>query len=202
MAGTTVGEIRARLELDMSNWTRRNQQARNDMLRMGRSAENLSKQMGLIQKASLAVGGAVVAGIGVSVKKAADFEEAMSRVKAISGATGQDFEDLKNIAAKMGAETKYTAVEAAEGLQYLAMAGFSVKAQVGSLPAVLNLAAASGEGLGRSADIVSNIMTGFGIKAEDSGHAVDVLVKAMTTANTDLPQLGKQNCPAAWEQAA
>ncbi|MDJ1630659.1 phage tail tape measure protein [Bacillus velezensis] len=60
----------------------------------------------------------------------------MSRVKAISGATGQDFEDLKNIAAKMGAETKYTAVEAPEGLQYLAMAGFSVKAQVGSLPAV------------------------------------------------------------------
>lgn len=190
MAGTTVGEIRARLVLDMADWSRRSQQARNDMDQMGRSSVNLSKQMGLIQKASLAVGGAVVAGIGVSVKKAADFEEAMSRVKAISGATGQDFEDLKNIAAKMGAETKYTAVEAAEGLQYLAMAGFSVKAQVGSLPAVLNLAAASGEGLGRSADIVSNIMTGFGIKAEDSGHAVDVLVKAMTTANTDLPQLG------------
>ncbi|MEH6861547.1 phage tail tape measure protein [Bacillus velezensis] len=190
MAGTTVGEIRARLVLDMADWSRRSQQARNDMDQMGRSSANLSKQMGLIQKASLAVGGAVVAGIGVSVKKAADFEEAMSRVKAISGATGQDFEDLKNIAAKMGAETKYTAVEAAEGLQYLAMAGFSVKAQVGSLPAVLNLAAASGEGLGRSADIVSNIMTGFGIKAEDSGHAVDVLVKAMTTANTDLPQLG------------
>ncbi|AUS16985.1 phage tail tape measure protein [Bacillus velezensis] len=190
MAGTTVGEIRARIELDMSNWTRRQAQIRNDMAQMGRSSANLSKQMALVQKASLAVGGAVVAGIGVSVKKAADFEEAMSRVKAISGATGQDFEDLKNIAAKMGAETKYTAVEAAEGLQYLAMAGFSVKAQVGSLPAVLNLAAASGEGLGRSADIVSNIMTGFGIKAEDSGHAVDVLVKAMTTANTDLPQLG------------
>ncbi|MCX2773154.1 phage tail tape measure protein [Bacillus sp. H2FL2] len=190
MAGTTVGEIRARLVLDMADWSRRSQQARNDMDQMGRSSANLSKQMGLIQKASLAVGGAVVAGIGVSVKKAADFEEAMSRVKAISGATGQDFEDLKNIAAKMGAETKYTAVEAAEGLQYLAMAGFSVKAQVGSLPAVLNLAAASGEGLGRSADIVSNIMTGFGIKAEESGHAVDVLVKAMTTANTDLPQLG------------
>ncbi|QHM89706.1 hypothetical protein DXY21_03781 [Bacillus velezensis] len=190
MAGTTVGEIRARLVLDMADWSRRSQQARNDMDQIGRSSANLSKQMGLIQKASLAVGGAVVAGIGVSVKKAADFEEAMSRVKAISGATGQDFEDLKNIAAKMGAETKYTAVEAAEGLQYLAMAGFSVKAQVGSLPAVLNLAAASGEGLGRSADIVSNIMTGFGIKAEDSGHAVDVLVKAMTTANTDLPQLG------------
>ncbi|MCD2368933.1 phage tail tape measure protein [Bacillus sp. BS3(2021)] len=190
MAGATVGEIRARLILDMSDWSRRSQQARNDMTQLGRSSENLSKQMGLVQKASLAVGGAVVAGIGASVKTAADFEAAMSNVKAISGATGQEFEDLKNIASKMGAETKFTAVEAAEGLQYLAMAGFSVKEQVGSLPAVLNLASASNESLGRSADIVSNIMTGFGIKAEESGHAVDVLVKAMTTANTDLGQLG------------
>ncbi|MGN9867309.1 phage tail tape measure protein [Bacillus swezeyi] len=190
MAGATVGEIRARLILDMSDWSRRTQQARNDMTQMGRSSENLSKQMGLVQKASLAVGGAVAAGIGASVKTAADFEAAMSNVKAISGATGDEFEALKNIAAKMGAETKFTAVEAAEGLQFLAMAGFSVEDQIGSLPAVLNLASASNESLGRSADIVSNIMTGFGIKAEESGHAVDVLVKTMTTANTDLGQLG------------
>lgn len=190
MSGTTVGEIKARLVLDTNEWSRRQAQVRNDMTQMGRSSENVSKQMGLVQKASLAVGGAVAAGIGVSVKKAADFEAAMSNVKAISGATGQEFEDLKNIASKMGAETKYTAVEAAEGLQYLAMAGFSVKDQVASLPSVLNLAAASNESLGRSADIVSNIMTGFGIKAEESGRAVDVLVKTMTTANTDLPQLG------------
>jgi len=190
VTGATVGEIRARLILDMADWSRSRDRVRNDMTQMGRSSENLSKQMGQIQKASLAVGGAVVAGIGASVKTAADFEAAMSNVKAISGSTGQEFEDLKNIAAKMGAETKYTAVEAAEGLQFLAMAGFSVKEQVGSLPAVLNLAAASGESLGRSADIVSNIMTGFGIKAEESGRAVDVLVKTMTTANTDLGQLG------------
>ncbi len=69
MSGATVGEIRARLVLDMNDWSRRQTQVRGDMTRMGRSAENLSKQMGLIQKASLAVGGAVVAGIGVSVKK-------------------------------------------------------------------------------------------------------------------------------------
>ncbi|MEC1792199.1 phage tail tape measure protein [Bacillus vallismortis] len=190
MSGTTVGEIKARLVLDTNEWSRRQAQVRNDLTQMGRSSENVSKQMGLVQKASLAVGGAVATGIGVSVKKAADFEAAMSNVKAISGATGQEFEDLKNIASKMGAETKYTAVEAADGLQYLAMAGFSVKDQVASLPSVLNLAAASNESLGRSADIVSNIMTGFGIKAEESGRAVDVLVKTMTTANTDLPQLG------------
>ncbi|MCY9274610.1 phage tail tape measure protein [Bacillus haynesii] len=190
MAGATVGEIRARLILDMADWSKKSDQAKSDMSEMGKSSKTLSKDMGLVQKASLAVGGAVVAGIGASVKTAADFEAAMSNVKAISGATGQEFEDLKNIASKMGAETKFTAVEAAEGLQYLAMAGFSVKDQVGSLPAVLNLAAASNESLGRSADIVSNIMTGFGIKAEESGHAVDVLVKTMTTANTDLGQLG------------
>ncbi|MCY7919713.1 phage tail tape measure protein [Bacillus vallismortis] len=190
MSGTTVGEIKARLVLDTNEWSRRQAQVRNDLTQMGRSSENVSKQMGLVQKASLAVGGAVAAGIGASVKKAADFEAAMSNVKAISGATGQEFEDLKNIASKMGAETKFTAVEAADGLQYLAMAGFSVKDQIGSLPAVLNLASASNESLGRSADIVSNIMTGFGIKAEESGHAVDVLVKTMTSANTDLGQLG------------
>ncbi|PAV36310.1 phage tail tape measure protein [Bacillus licheniformis] len=190
MSAATVGEIRARLILDMADWSKKSDQAKSDMSEMGKSSKKLSKEMGQIQKASLAVGGAVVAGIGASVKTAADFEAAMSNVKAISGATGQEFEDLKNIASKMGAETKYTAVEAAEGLQYLAMAGFSVKDQVGSLPAVLNLASASNESLGRSADIVSNIMTGFGIKAEDSGRAVDVLVKAMTTANTDLGQLG------------
>ncbi|MCY7774980.1 phage tail tape measure protein, partial [Bacillus licheniformis] len=190
MAGATVGEIRARLILDMADWSKKSDQAKSDMSEMGKSSKTLSKDMKQIQKASLAVGGAVVAGIGASVKTAADFEAAMSNVKAISGATGQEFEDLKNIASKMGAETKFTAVEAAEGLQYLAMAGFSVKEQVGSLPAVLNLASASNESLGRSADIVSNIMTGFGIKAEESGHAVDVLVKAMTTANTDLGQLG------------
>ncbi|MEC2233902.1 phage tail tape measure protein [Bacillus subtilis] len=190
MAGTTVGEIRARLVLESQDFSNGARRARDEMTQMGRSSENVSKQMGLVQKASLAVGGAVAAGIGASVKKAADFEAAMSNVKAISGATGQEFEDLKNIASKMGAETKFTAVEAAEGLQYLAMAGFSVKDQIGSLPAVLNLASASNESLGRSADIVSNIMTGFGVKAEESGHAVDVLVKTMTSANTDLGQLG------------
>ncbi|MDF9784011.1 phage tail tape measure protein [Bacillus pumilus] len=144
----------------------------------------------MCKTAALAVGGAIVAGIGVSVKTAADFEQAMSKVQSISGATGQDFEDLKKVAMDLGESTKFTATEAAQGLQYLAMAGFSVKDQVGSLPAVLNMAAAASVDMGTSADIVSNIMTGFGIASEDSTYAVDVLVKTMTTANTDLLQLG------------
>ncbi|WP_231120717.1 phage tail tape measure protein [Bacillus safensis] len=114
----------------------------------------------------------------------------MSKVKSISGATGQDFENLKKVAMDLGESTKYTATEVAQGLQYLAMAGFSVKDQIGSLPAVLNMAAAASVDMGTSADIVSNIMTGFGIASEDSTYAVDVLVKTMTSANTDLLQLG------------
>ncbi|WP_428828483.1 phage tail tape measure protein [Bacillus altitudinis] len=190
MSGTTVGEIVARLTLESSQFSAGVSQAENQMQQMGNSAKSLSTQMGLIQTAALAVGGAVVAGIGVSVKTAADFEQAMSKVQSISGATGQDFQDLQNIAMKLGETTKFTATEAAQGLQYLAMAGFSVKDQVGSLPAVLNMAAAASVDMGTSADIVSNIMTGFGIASEDSTYAVDVLVKTMTTANTDLLQLG------------
>ncbi|WP_226568138.1 phage tail tape measure protein [Bacillus stratosphericus] len=190
MAGTSVGEIVARLELDSSQFSAGVSRAEGQMRQMGSSAKSLSKQMSLVQTAALAVGGAVVAGIGVSVKTAADFEQAMSKVGAISGATGQDFEDLKKIAMDLGESTKFTATEAAEGLQYLSMAGFSVKEQIGSLPAVLNLASAAAVDMGTSADIVSNIMTGFGIEATESTHAVDVLVKTMNTANTDLPQLG------------
>ncbi|WP_285526601.1 phage tail tape measure protein [Bacillus altitudinis] len=190
MSAVSVGEIVARLELDSSQFSAGVSRAENQMRQMGNSAKSLSSQMGLVQKAALAVGGAVVAGIGASVKTAADFEEAMSKVKSISGATGQDFQDLQNVALKLGETTKYTATEAAQGLQYLAMAGFSVKDQIGSLPAVLNMAAAASVDMGTSADIVSNIMTGFGIASEDSTYAVDVLVKTMTSANTDLLQLG------------
>lgn len=190
MSGTTVGEIVARLTLESSQFSAGVSQAENQMQQMSNSAKSLSTQMGLVQTAALAVGGAVVAGIGVSVKTAADFEEAMAKVKSISGATGQDFENLKKVAMDLGESTKYTATEAAQGLQYLAMAGFSVKDQIGSLPAVLNMAAAASVDMGTSADIVSNIMTGFGIASEDSTYAVDVLVKTMTSANTDLLQLG------------
>ncbi|MGE6857290.1 phage tail tape measure protein [Bacillus pumilus] len=190
MSAVSVGEIVARLELDSAQFSAGVSQAENQMQQMGNSAKSLSTQMGLVQTAALAVGGAVVAGIGVSVKTAGDFEQAMAKVKSISGATGQDFQDLQNVALKLGESTKFTATEAADGLRYLAMAGFSVKDQIGSLPAVLNMAAAANVDMGVSADIVSNIMTGFGIASSDSTYAVDVLVKTMNTANTDLLQLG------------
>jgi TP901 family phage tail tape measure protein len=185
-----VGEIKAKLTLDAKNFKKGMDDAKNQMDSTTKKSHELKRSMTAIQTAALAIGGAVVAGIGGSVAVAATFEQAMARVAAVSGATGDDFESLKNIAEEMGAQTEWSATQAAEALTYLSMAGFKVQDQIKSLPAVLALASSAQIDLGRSADIVSNIMTGFGISADETGHAVDVLVKTMTTANTDLPQLG------------
>ena len=190
-----VGEIRARLVLNSDQFNQGMQNARSQMDNTGRSANRVTRDITAIQNASMAVGGAVVAALGTSVTAAANFEQAMARVAAVSGATGADFEAMEAKAKELGETTQFSATQAAEGMQYLAMAGFKARDIVASMPAVLNLASAAQIDLGRSADIVSNIMTGFGLKAEDTGHAVDVLVKTMTTANTDLPQLGKRFCP-------
>ena len=197
-----VGEIRARLTLQNDEFKKKLADSRNEMNKTGQSARQTSKDMKAIQTASLAVGGAVVAAIGSSVAVAATFEQSMSKLAGISNATEDQVKQLEAAAREMGATTQFSASQAAEGLSYLAMAGFSVEEQIGALPAVLNAAAAGGIDLASSADIVSNIMTGFGIKATESGHAVDVLVKTMTTANTNLPQLGKRICPVAEKFAA
>ncbi|WP_254704137.1 phage tail tape measure protein [Bacillus thuringiensis] len=182
--------MRARLVLDNAQFRQGIQQARSEMQGLGQGATSTASSMSTLTKASAAVGTAVVAAIGASVGAAANFEQSMARVKAISNATDSEFAALSKTAKDLGASTQFSASQAAEGLSFLSMAGFSAKDSIGALPSVLNLAAAGQMDLGRSADIVSNIMTGFGVSAEDTGHAVDVLTKTMTSANTDLPMLG------------
>lgn len=191
MAGAAnAGEVRARLILDNAQFRQGVQQARSDMGGLSSSASSSAKGMSALTTASAAVGTAVVAAVGASVGAAANFEQSMARVKAISGATDGEFAKLSQTAKDLGASTQFSATQAAEGLSYLSMAGFKTEQSIKALPSVLNLAAAGQMDLGRSADIVSNIMTGFGVSADDTGHAVDVLTKTMTTANTDLPMLG------------
>jgi TP901 family phage tail tape measure protein len=185
-----VGEIRARLILQNDDFKRKMADSRNEMSLTGKSAKRTSKELGGIQKASGAMAAGVLAVVGASVTVAATFEQSMSKLAGISNATEDQVKQLEAAAREMGATTQFSASQAAEGLSYLAMAGFTVEEQINALPAVLNAAAAGNIDLASSADIVSNIMTGFGIKASESGHAVDVLVKTMTTANTNLPQLG------------
>ncbi len=186
-----AGEIRARMVLNNDEFKRKMNETREDMKRTGFSAEQMSADFGKIQKASAIVGGSIAAVIGGSVKIAADFEQSMAKVQAISGSTAEEFARQEAAAREMGAATIFSASEAAEGLSYLAMAGFDVNEQIGSLPAVLNAAIAGNISLGESANIVTNIMSAFKLEAEDSGMAVDVLAKAANSANTDIPLMGE-----------
>ncbi len=166
-------------------------EARGELDKTAISSKNLKRDFDAIQKGAGIVGAAAVAVIGSSVKVAADFQQSMARVRAISGATEEEFGRLEAAARKAGAETIFGATDGADALSYLAMAGFSVNEQISALPAVLDAAIAGNVDLAASADMVSNIMTGFGFTAEDTGHAVDVLVSAMTSANTDMPMLAE-----------
>ena len=134
----------------------------------------------------------VVTGLGTAaVKTAADFDSAMSKVAAVSGATGKDFDDLRSKAREMGAKTKFSATEAAEAMNYMAMAGWKTGDMLGGIEGVMNLAAASGEDLATTSDIVTDSLTAFGLKAEDSGHFADVLAAASANANTNVSMMGE-----------
>jgi TP901 family phage tail tape measure protein len=133
-----------------------------------------------------------VAAMGTAVlSTAGDFEAAMNGVRAVTNATGSDFEDLTGLAREMGAETQFSATEAAHAMEFLGMAGFDTNQIMSSLPDVLNLAAAGGVELARSADIASNIMSGFGIEASEMGRVSDVLAVTLTSTNVNLENLGE-----------
>ena len=135
---------------------------------------------------------APLVGIGIkSVKTASEFEAAMSKVKAISGATGGDFKKLEDIAKKMGATTKFTAIDSAEALKYMGMAGWKTDQMIAGLPPIMNLAAASGENLGTVSDIVTDSLTAFGLKATDAARFSDVLAAAATNSNTNVGLMGE-----------
>lgn len=152
---------------------------------MGESLQGIGKALTLGVTAPLV-------GIGIkSVKTASEFEAAMSQVKAISGATGGDFKKLEDIAKKMGATTKFTAIDSAEALKYMGMAGWKTDQMIAGLPPIMNLAAASGENLGTVSDIVTDSLTAFGLKATDAARFSDVLAAAATNSNTNVGLMGE-----------
>ncbi|ETK27189.1 phage tail tape measure protein [Paenibacillus larvae] len=133
-----------------------------------------------------------IAGIGAAALKVGiDFEAGMSEVKAISGATGEDFEKLKAKAEELGANTKFSASEAASGLKYMAMAGWDTKQMLAGIDGVMMLAAASGEDLGLVSDIVTDSMTAFGLAADQAGKFADILAAASSKSNTNVAMLGE-----------
>lgn len=135
-----------------------------------------------------AVGAAIYNG---PVKKAAEFQEQMSTVQAISGATGGDLERLAEKAKEMGASTKFTATEAGQAMEYMAMAGWKTDQMLNGVEGVMNLAAASGEDLAAVSDIVTDALSALGMSAEDTKHFVDVLAATATGSNTNVGMLGE-----------
>ena len=141
---------------------------------------------------SFSVASAAVGAVGVAaVKVATDFEYAMSEVKAISGATGEDFDALKAKAEEMGATTKFTAAEAANAMYYMALAGWKTEDMLTGVEGIMYLAAASGEDLALVSDIVTDGLTALGYAASESTKMADVFARTVTNSNTDVEQLGE-----------
>lgn len=136
-----------------------------------------------------------VLGVSIGLKDTIDtykgFEAAMSQVKAISGATDSEMTKLTNKAKEMGATTKFTASESAEAFNYMAMAGWKTEDMMGGIEGILSLAAASGESLGTTSDIVTDALTAFGMKASEAGHFADVMAVAASNSNTNVSLMGE-----------
>lgn len=133
----------------------------------------------------------IVAGFTAAIKTTADFDGQMSRVEAITGATGDEMDTMRKKAREMGAKTKFSATEAGEAMEYMGMAGWKTGDIVDGLDGIMNLAAASGEDLGTTSDIVTDAMTAFGLEAKSAGHFADVLAAASTNSNTNVGMLGE-----------
>lgn len=147
-----------------------------------------------MKAATVAITGTAAALGGVAaaaIKVGSDFESQMSRVKAISGATGEEFEQLKAQAMQLGADTSFSASQAAEGMENLAAAGFTTSEIMNAMPGLLNLAAASGEDLASSSDIAASTLRGFGLAASDAAHVADVLASNANRTNSSVADTGE-----------
>ena len=158
---------------------------------VGEKLQTVGSQVEGVGKKFLPVTAAVT-GLGTAaVKTAADFDQEMSKVAAISGATGSDFDSLREKAREMGAKTKFSASEAASAMEYMAMAGWKTGDMLDGIEGIMNLAAASGEDLATTSDIVTDALTAFGMTADDSAHFADVLAAASSNANTNVSMMGE-----------
>lgn len=147
----------------------------------------------LLKNPIFQVGAVLGVSIGLkdTVETYKDFEAAMSQVQAISGATSTELVKLTNKAKEMGATTKFTAEESAQAFNYMAMAGWKTDDMLNGIEGILSLAAASGEDLATTSNIVTDALTAFNMKAGDAGHFSDVLAQAASNANTTVSGMGE-----------
>ena len=155
---------------------------------LDRTTKNADRLRATLVRAFAVLGGA--AALGGAVRTIAQFEQAMSTVGAVTGATAKQFETLNTLARDLGARTRFSATQAAEGMTFLARAGFDVNEVMASIEGTLRLAQAGAIDLGTAADIASNVLTGFRLEVSETARVVDVLAKAANSSNTNIQQLG------------
>lgn len=150
-----------------------------------------SKMTKLAKTATLVGGSAAAAALTGAVEVGSSFESQMSTVEAISGATATQIEQLEKKAQEMGATTKFTATESGQAMEYMAMAGWKTNDMMNGISGIMDLAAASGEDLASTADIVTDALTAFKLQAKDSGHFADILAQASSNSNTNVSMMGE-----------
>ena len=210
-AGNNAKTELTQLDSELKKNDRYMQEAKQSTDGTAKSIDNLGKEtaetkdqvsvFGDVLKANLA-SEAIISGVKMiangiknvataAMDMGASFDAGMSKVAAVSGATGADLDALRNKAKEMGATTMFSASEAAEALNYMAMAGWKTDQMISGLDGIMNLAAASGADLATTSDIVTDALTAFGLAAEDSGHFADVLAAASSNANTNVEMMGE-----------
>lgn len=194
-----MGTAIAYLELDTSKFSKGFVSAYNDLKVFGDKSATAEQKLNGLSSAFKTTGGLLsrnvtlpIVGVGAAaIKTATDFEAGMSEVKAISGATATEFDALRDKAIEMGAKTKFSASDSAAAFKYMAMAGWDAQSMMDGIAGVMNLAAASGEDLATTSDIVTDALTAFGLQASDSAHFADVLAQASSKSNTNVGLMGE-----------
>lgn len=195
----SAGGAIATLTLDRSNYSTGLKSAYQELNTFLDNSQSAGDRLQSLGSSITSVGNTLIktvtlplVGVGAAaVATAANFEEGMSKVQAISGATAGDMELLSEKAKELGASTKFSATEASEAFSYMAMAGWKTGDMLDGISGIMDLAAASGENLGVVSDIVTDALTAFGLSASDSGHFADVLAAASNNANTNVTMLGE-----------
>ena len=189
---TTIGALRVELSANIAKFETAMGKAAKHMARTQRSFERFGTRASAAGR-SLSIGltAPLVAVGALSAKSFLSFEQGMNKVAAVSGATEAEMAELTAIAKDLGATTSFSAAQAAEGLGFLAQAGFDATEAGRALPGVLQLAAAGGIQLAEAADIATNVLAGYGLEVDQLARVNDVLAKASSSANTDVLQLGQ-----------
>ena len=195
-----VGSAVGYLDLDISKFKSALSEAQKEAKESAKTLENtLGNGLKGVGDTLSSAGSVLTKGIttpligagAAAVKTTADFDSSMSKVSAVSGAVGKDFEALRSKAREMGATTKFSASDAADAMNYMAMAGWKTEDMLGGISGIMNLAAASGEDLATTSDIVTDALTAFGKSAEDSGRLADIMAAASSNANTNVAMMGE-----------